>query len=233
MATIVTFATTQHDSNNKTTQDNNLDNLESQQTPETTEEVIFDYAKRAQWLRAALLGANDGLLSTASLMMGVGAVREDRKAMILSGVAGLVAGACSMAIGEFVSVYSQYDIEISQIKREMKSGRNTNTNNNELEAKKNELPSPTKAAVASGSAFAVGAAVPLLAAGFIGVYYMRVVVLVAAVSVTLVGFGGLSAVLGRAPVVKSTIRVLVGGLVAMGVTYGLTKAVGSSGLIST
>ncbi|KAI3702059.1 hypothetical protein L6452_27678 [Arctium lappa] len=218
-----------HDSKHKTTKDNNSD-VESQQTPEATD-VIFDYAKRAQWLRAALLGANDGLLSTASLMMGVGAVREDLKAMILTGIAGLVAGACSMAIGEFVSVYSQYDIEISQIKREMKSSRNTN--NNELEAKKNELPSPTKAAVASGTAFAVGAVVPLLASGFIRGYYVRVGVLVAAVSMTLVGFGGLSAVLGRAPVVKSTFRVLVGGLVAMGVTYGLTKAVGSTGLVST
>ncbi|VVA93456.1 unnamed protein product [Arabis nemorensis] len=65
-------------------------------------------SKRAQWLLAAVLGANDGLVSTASLMMGVGAVKQDVKVMVLSG---LVAGACSMAIGEFVSVYSQYDIE--------------------------------------------------------------------------------------------------------------------------
>ncbi|CAL9197305.1 unnamed protein product, partial [Musa hybrid cultivar] len=70
-----------------------------------------DYSQRAQWLRAAVLGANDGLVSTASLMMGVGAVKGDAKAMIVSGFAGLVAGACSMAIGEFVSVYSQLDIE--------------------------------------------------------------------------------------------------------------------------
>uniref|UniRef100_A0A2N9HXD2 Vacuolar iron transporter n=1 Tax=Fagus sylvatica TaxID=28930 RepID=A0A2N9HXD2_FAGSY len=80
----------------------------------------LDYTKRGQWLRAAILGANDGLLSTASLMMGVGAVRKDVKTMILSGVAGLVAGACSMAIGELVSVYSQYDIEIAQMKRKLK-----------------------------------------------------------------------------------------------------------------
>jgi hypothetical protein len=79
----------------------------------------LDYTKRGQWLRAAILGANDGLLSTASLMMGVGAVRKDVKTMILSGVAGLVAGACSMAIGELVSVYSQYDIEIAQMKRKV------------------------------------------------------------------------------------------------------------------
>ncbi|KAL7582374.1 hypothetical protein Lser_V15G46066 [Lactuca serriola] len=206
----------------------NLD-VESQQTQETTE-VIFDYAKRAQWLRAALLGANDGLLSTASLMMGVGAVRQDVKTMILSGMAGLVAGACSMAIGEFVSVYSQYDIEMSQIKREITNGLSTY---DLLEDKKNELPSPTKAAVASASAFAVGAAVPLLAAAFINSYHVRLVVVVLAVSMALVGFGGLSAVLGRGPIVKSTLRVLFGGWVAMGVTFGLTKAVGSTGLINT
>lgn len=81
-------------------------------------EEEFDYSQRSQWLRAAVLGANDGLVSTASLMVGVGAVRRDDKAMILSGIAGLFAGACSMAIGEFVSVYSQRDIELSQMKRD-------------------------------------------------------------------------------------------------------------------
>lgn len=81
-------------------------------------EEEFDYSQRSQWLRAAVLGANDGLVSTASLMVGVGAVKKDDKAMLLSGIAGLFAGACSMAIGEFVSVYSQRDIELAQMKRE-------------------------------------------------------------------------------------------------------------------
>lgn len=91
---------------------------QTQEEEEVQEIKVFDYAKRAQWLRAAVLGANDGLLSTASLMMGVGAVKKDVKTMILTGIAGLVAGACSMAIGELVSVYSQYDIEMAQMKRE-------------------------------------------------------------------------------------------------------------------
>nr|GME16184.1 Hornerin like [Ipomoea batatas] len=82
------------------------------------EVAVVDYSKRAQWLRAAVLGANDGLLSVASLMMGVGAFRSDVKIMILTGIAGLVAGACSMALGEYVSVYAQYDIETAQMKRE-------------------------------------------------------------------------------------------------------------------
>lgn len=67
--------------------------------------------KRAQWLRAAILGANDGLLSTTSLMLGVGAARDDRQSMVLSGLAGALAGALSMAVGEFVSVSTQRDIE--------------------------------------------------------------------------------------------------------------------------
>ncbi|KAK9064968.1 hypothetical protein SSX86_016351 [Deinandra increscens subsp. villosa] len=77
--------------------------------PETTR---VERLQRAQWLRAAILGANDGLLSTTSLMMGVGAAREGQWFMILSGIAGAVAGACSTAVGEFVSVSTQRDIEL-------------------------------------------------------------------------------------------------------------------------
>ncbi|KAK4438228.1 Vacuolar iron transporter3 [Sesamum alatum] len=188
-------------------------------------EVVHDYSKRAQWLRAAVLGANDGILSTASLMMGVGAVRQDAKTMVLTGIAGLLAGACSMAIGEFVSVYSQYDTEVAQLKREQRA----NGNNNDLEAMKKKLPKPLQAAAASASAFAVGAMVPLLAAGFIKNYRVRVGVVVAAVSVALLGFGAVGAVLGRAPAVRSSLRILIGGWLAMGITFGLTKLIGSTG----
>ncbi|GLJ22916.1 hypothetical protein SUGI_0432290 [Cryptomeria japonica] len=68
------------------------------------DENNMDFRNRAQWLRAAVLGANDGLLTTASLMMGVGAVKKNAKTMVISGLAALVAGACSMAIGEFISL---------------------------------------------------------------------------------------------------------------------------------
>ncbi|GER42691.1 vacuolar iron transporter (VIT) family protein [Striga asiatica] len=125
-----------------------------------SQEDSTDYSGRAQWLRAAVLGANDGLLSTASLMMGVGAVRQDAKTMILTGAAGLVAGACSMAIGEFVSVYSQYDIEVAQIQRDLKRA------GGEPAPEEAKLPNPLEAAAASASAFALGAAVPLLVAAF-------------------------------------------------------------------
>ncbi|KAG8364086.1 hypothetical protein BUALT_Bualt19G0089800 [Buddleja alternifolia] len=78
----------------------------------------FDYSQRAQWLRAPIRGANDGLVSIASLVMGVGAIKDDVKAIILTGFARLYAGACSMTRGEFVSVYFQPDTEIAQMKRE-------------------------------------------------------------------------------------------------------------------
>ncbi|XP_028115013.1 vacuolar iron transporter homolog 4-like [Camellia sinensis] len=209
---------------------NVVDDVERQQQPHTMEPLeleVVDYSKRAQWLRAAVLGANDGLLSTASLMMGVGAVRKDIKTMILTGIAGTIGGACSMAIGEFVSVYSQYDIEMSQIKR---GGGEREMSESEIEEMKKHLPSPLAAAAASAAAFVVGAVVPLLAAAFIKDYWVRVGVVVVAVSLALLGFGGLSAVLGRARVVKSSLRILVGGWLAMGITFGLTKLIGSTGI---
>ena len=73
---------------------------------------------RIGWLRAAVLGANDGIVSTASLIVGVAAASPDRPAIILAGVAGLVAGAMSMAAGEYVSVSSQLDTERADIARE-------------------------------------------------------------------------------------------------------------------
>ncbi|MCE5166837.1 hypothetical protein HAX54_027898 [Datura stramonium] len=210
-----------------------MNDLEQQQVNlDQQEEKEFDYSKRSQWLRAAVLGANDGLVSTASLMMGVGAVKKDIKVMILTGFAGLVAGACSMAIGEFVSVYSQLDIEVAQMKREK---RRNNANKPEggggdEDEKAESLPNPAQAAAASALAFSVGAMVPLLAAFFIRDYKVRIGVVVAAVTLALMVFGWLGAVLGKAPVLKSSVRVLFGGWLAMAITYGLTKLIGSSGL---
>nr|GEW44938.1 vacuolar iron transporter homolog 4-like [Tanacetum cinerariifolium] len=179
----------------------------------TVEESI-DYSQRGQWLRAAVLGANDGLVSVASLMMGVGAVKHDVKAMILTGFAGLVAGACSMAIGEFVSVSSQLDIEVSQMKR---------TGASDKESEDEQLPNPLQAAAASAVAFIFGAMVPLLAASFIVNHKVRLGVVVAAVTIALVVFGWIGAYLGRTPMLKSCSRVLVGGWMAMAITFGLTK----------
>lgn len=76
------------------------------------------YGTRSNWLRAAVLGANDGILSTASIIIGVAAASPARETVVLAGLAGLVAGALSMAAGEYVSVSSQSDIETADLARE-------------------------------------------------------------------------------------------------------------------
>nr|GEU35801.1 vacuolar iron transporter homolog 4-like [Tanacetum cinerariifolium] len=159
----------------------------------------FDYSQRGQWLRAAVLGANDGLVS-------------------------VVAGACSMAIGEFVSVYSQLDVEVAHRKRENRMV------GNQEEEEKEHMPNPMQAAVASALAFTLGAIFPLLAASFIEDHKTRLGMVVAVVSLALVLFGWIGAVLGGTPVAKSCFRVLFGGLTAMAITFGLTKLIGSSAL---
>lgn len=83
------------------------------------------YVHRSNWLRAAVLGANDGILSMASLTAGVAAASVSRETIILASLAGLVAGALSMAAGEYVSVSSQTDIEKADIKREKKELRDS------------------------------------------------------------------------------------------------------------
>jgi VIT1/CCC1 family predicted Fe2+/Mn2+ transporter len=78
------------------------------------------YSQRNGWLRAAVLGANDGIVSTASLVLGVAAAESARSGVLLAGLAGLVAGAMSMAAGEFVSVSSQADSEKADLRREQR-----------------------------------------------------------------------------------------------------------------
>lgn len=82
------------------------------------------YVDRTGWLRAAVLGANDGILSTSSLILGVAAASDGRRALVVAGLAGLVAGATSMAAGEYVSVSSQSDsaqADLTREKRELKA----------------------------------------------------------------------------------------------------------------
>ena len=174
----------------------------------------IDYMQRAQWLRASVLGAIDGLVSVASLMIGVGAASSAAKAMLVSGLAGLVAGACSMAIGEFVSVYAQYDIEKTLIKQgEVIDG----------EEDKEPLANPLQAAGASALAFLIGGLLPLLAGAFIKSWGARLGVVCGVSSLALVAFGAIGALLGGAKPCKGALRVLIGGWLAMLITYGILK----------
>ena len=79
------------------------------------------YIKRANWIRAAVLGSNDGIISTTSLVIGVAAAGSSREALLIAAVAGMVAGATSMTAGEYVSVCSQTDVEKSDIARKRKA----------------------------------------------------------------------------------------------------------------
>src|SRR5450432_4745225 len=83
-------------------------------------ELEKHYVNRSGWLRAAVLGANDGILSTTSIVIGVAAASDTRSPIVLAALAGLVAGALSMAAGEYVSVSSQSDSETADLKREQK-----------------------------------------------------------------------------------------------------------------
>jgi len=84
----------------------------------TAKHLERHYSDRIGWLRAAVLGANDGIVSTASLVVGVAAANTPRSGILIAGVSGLVAGAMSMAAGEYVSVSSQADTERADLERE-------------------------------------------------------------------------------------------------------------------
>ncbi|GAU32811.1 hypothetical protein TSUD_152600 [Trifolium subterraneum] len=154
-------------------------------------------------------------------------VSEDISVLLLAGFAGLVVGACSMAIGEFVSVYTQYDIDIAQIKRERELANN---NNDEESSEREKLPNSFQAALASALAFSVGALMSLLAAAFIKNYKIRMGVVAAVVSFALLVFGSVGALIGKTPVMRSCVRVLIGGWMAMVITFGVTKLIGTTGL---
>jgi len=166
--------------------------------------VVDRLAGRINWLRAGVLGANDGIVSTAALVLGVAGATAARGPIVLAGLVGLLAGAMSMAVGEFVSVSAQRDAERSM-------GRAAGT-----------LVDPVQAAVASFVSFVVGAAIPLL-----GVLISpNAWVAVAMVTVALAATGATSARLGRSPTGRAVVRNVVGGLLAMAVTFGLGNLVG-------
>jgi vacuolar iron transporter family protein len=195
---------------------------------------------RIGWLRAAVLGANDGIVSTASLIVGVAAASAATSDVLIAGVAGLVAGAMSMAAGEYVSVSSQYDTEQADLARE----RAELANQPEFEreelaqvyvkrgvdlklAREVTTARPIQAAFTSAATFSVGAAMPLL---------MVVVAprssLVAVVSIASLAFlallGAIGARAGGAGVVKATARVTFWGAMAMALTAGIGALVGTA-----
>ncbi len=220
------------------------------------------YTGRIGWLRAAVLGANDGIVSTASLIVGVAAAHATSNSILVAGVAGLVAGAMSMAAGEFVSVSSQEDTEKADLKRE----RNELETN--LEHEKEELANiyvkrgldevlarqvakqlmahdaigahardelgisevtttnPLQAALASAVSFSIGAALPLLMV-IISPIDLLIPTVSGASLVFLALLGAISARTGGAGVWKGVMRVTFWGALAMGLTAGIGRLVGT------
>lgn len=220
---------------------------------------------KLNWLRASVLGANDGIVSIAGLVLGVAGATNSATAILAAGIAGIVAGAISMAAGEYVSVSSSKDTEKALLqkeryklkhfpKKELKElaliyrEKGLTEKTAELVAKElskkdvfaahahaelnidpNNLTNPWHAALASSGAFLTGAIIPLiiivLSPSFIKIPATFIAVL-AALAIT----GILSAKAGGANVTRATIRVVLGGALAMVVTYAIGKLFAISGI---
>ncbi len=170
-------------------------------------------AERLNWLRAAVLGANDGIVSVAATVVGVAGAATDVSVLAVAGVAALVAGALSMAAGEYVSVSSQRDAEKVLRAHGVRDAAEGLTN-------------PWHAALASLAAFVAGGVVPLLVVLAPWSGEARVLATFAAVVVALAVTGTVSARLGGAPAGRAVLRNVVGGSIAMLVTYGVGSLVG-------
>jgi len=208
---------------------------------------------RAGWLRAAVLGSNDAILSTASIMIGVAASSAPRSNILIAGVAGLAAGAMSMAVGEYVSVSSQRDAEQADVRREkaeladqpqaelqelaliyVKRGLDKKTAlkvaeqlsrhdrlgahmRDELGIDQTALARPLQAAWISAASF-VGFALIPISALLAAPADLRIPVIALLSLLCLTFLGALGAYLGGAPILRASLRVTLGGALAMGVT---------------
>ncbi len=217
---------------------------------------------RLNALRAAVLGANDGIVSVAGLVLGVAGATTDRHTILVAGVAGLVAGALSVAVGEYVSVSTQRDTEKALVAKETRELREEPEEelaelidlyrrkgldddlarevavqltakdalrahlDVELGIDPDDLTSPWQAAAASMASFTLGALLPLLTI-LVFAPGLRVLVTVVAVTLALGLAGVLSARAGDAPVRPAVTRVVVGGVLAMAVTYAIGSLVGT------
>lgn len=216
---------------------------------------------RSGWLRAAVLGSNDAIVSTASLLVGVAASNATRESILIAGVAGLVAGAMSMAAGEYVSVSSQRDAERADIEREkheiattpefelnelakiymqrgldrdlaMKVAKQLSAHDelgahlrDELGIDPDALAHPFQAAWISAVSFALFALIPILFAMVAPATY-RIGIITGASLLSLAGLGALGAHLGGAPLGRATLRVVVGGVLAMGLSAAIGRLMG-------
>jgi len=178
--------------------------------------ITLELAKKLNWLRAAVLGANDGIVSTAGLVMGVAGATTDNGAILIAGVAALVAGSISMAGGEYASVSAQRDSEIaSRLKQEGGHRRFA----------KDEHVSPMSAAVASFISFALGSVLPIVAITGPWPEYREIATIVSVV-VSLAITGYVAAIIGGAKPLRPVLRNVAVSLVTMAAAYGVGMLLG-------
>jgi VIT1/CCC1 family predicted Fe2+/Mn2+ transporter len=186
-------------------------------------------AGRLNWLRAGVLGANDGIVSVAGIVIGVAGATSARGPIFTAGLAGLVAGAVSMALGEYVSVSSQRDSERAEIAQEKSELAST------PEAELAELTALYEAkglSAATARTVAVelsahGALLPMLAI-LLPPVALRVPVTFVAVLIALGLAGALSARLGGSDVRRAVLRVVIGGALGLAFTYGIGHLFGTA-----
>ncbi|HLH58395.1 MAG TPA: VIT family protein [Streptosporangiaceae bacterium] len=220
-------------------------------------------ASKLNWLRAGVLGANDGIVSVAGIVVGVAGATTSRGPIFTAGLAGLVAGAVSMALGEYVSVSSQRDSETALLAQERRELAETPTQefaeltalyqakglseqtarqvateltahdalaahlDAELHIDPDDLANPVQAAAASAASFVSGALLPMVAillppAGW------RVPVTIVAVLIALGVAGAVSARIGGSDVRRAVLRVVIGGAIGLGFTYGIGHLFGTA-----
>lgn len=223
-------------------------------------------AARLNWLRAGVLGANDGIVSVAAIVVGVAGATTALAPIITAGVAGAVGGAISMALGEYVSVSSQSDSQRALIAKERHEletmpddelaeltaiyaakGLSSQTAEAvarelsahdalaahleaELHITESEVASPWAAAGASAIAFTLGAILPFVAIVFLP-EAVRIPLTFAVVLLALAATGATSALIGGSPWARPTIRVVVGGALALGATFLLGRLLGTTGVV--
>jgi len=226
---------------------------------------VINMSSRSNWLRAAVLGANDGIVSTAGLVVGVAGATDSKLIILTAGLAGIVAGSLSMAVGEYVSVSTQRDIEKTLLEKERKElrehpeeelaelasmymakGLSEETAlvvahelskkdvfaahaHIELNIDPNNLTNPWHAAYASAASFFVGALIPV-AVIMLPLGALTVPVTFISVILALIVTGILSAKAGGSNVRKSVVRVVIGGALAMVVTYAIGRLFNVNGI---
>jgi VIT1/CCC1 family predicted Fe2+/Mn2+ transporter len=223
-------------------------------------------AQRLNWLRAGVLGANDGIVSVAAVVVGVAGATGDIAPILTAGIAALVGGAISMALGEYVSVSSQRDSEHALIAKERRElaempeqelaelaglyeakGLKPETARQvaleltehdvlaahlsaELGIDQDDVVSPWHAALASAVAFTIGGLLPLLTILLLPPA-IRIPVTFVVVLVALAITGYVAAYIGGSPRGKATVRVVVGGALALIVTFAIGALLGTSGVV--